>query len=213
MKKRALSLLMAVMMLVALVVPASATTDTSGTVTVYVTTGMFTTGGINEYPAYKGGTIYSNPNFSIMGYELNINTIATDYVSSTQLIYEAPESATTLKTPNILDAILAAFFDANVDIFSDVVAGWDANPVSGPAGGYINGVNPNYAVYDNPDTETINGVVYDKYSGQGWNIAYGMDLNNISAAEVYGTNVELVNGMVIIFDFSPYTIYEVHTDN
>jgi len=22
-----------------------------------------------------------------------------------------------------------------------------------------------------------------------------------------------VNGMVIIFDFSPYTIYEVHTDN
>lgn len=126
MKKRVLSLLMAVMMLVALVVPASATTDTSGTVTVYVTTGMFTTGGINEYPAYKGGTIYSNPNFSIMGYELNINTIATDYVSSTQLIYEAPESATTLKTPNILDAILAAFFDANVDIFSNVVAGWDA---------------------------------------------------------------------------------------
>lgn len=42
MKKRVLSLLMAVMMLVALVVPASATTDTSGTVTVYVTTGMFT---------------------------------------------------------------------------------------------------------------------------------------------------------------------------
>lgn len=37
MKKRVLSLLMAVMMLVALVVPASATTDTSGTVTVYVT--------------------------------------------------------------------------------------------------------------------------------------------------------------------------------
>lgn len=48
MKKRVLSLLMAVMMLVALVVPASATTGTSGTVTVYVTTGMFTRGGINE---------------------------------------------------------------------------------------------------------------------------------------------------------------------
>lgn len=40
-----------------------------------------------------------------------------------------------------------------------------------------------------------------------------MSLNNISATDVYGTNVELVNGMVIIFDFSPYTIYEVHTDN
>lgn len=44
MKKRIISLLMAVMMLVALVVPASATTDTSGTVTVYVTYGMFTEG-------------------------------------------------------------------------------------------------------------------------------------------------------------------------
>lgn len=213
MKKRVLSLLMAVMMLVALVVPASATTDTSGTVTVYVTTGMFTTGGINEYPAYKGGTIYSNPNFSIMGYELNINTIATDYVSSTQLIYEAPESATTLKTPNILDAILAAFFDANVDIFSDVVAGWDANPVSGPAGGYINGVNPNYAVYDNPDTETINGVVYDKYSGQGWNIAYGSNASNIAATGTYSTNVTLTDGMIIVFDFSPYCIYEVQSNS
>ena len=51
MKKRVLSLLMAVMMLVALVVPASATTDTSGTVTVYVTYGMFTEGGIGEQPA------------------------------------------------------------------------------------------------------------------------------------------------------------------
>ena len=55
MKKRVLSLLMAVMMLVALVVPASATTDTSGTVTVYVTYGMFTEGGIGEQPAYRGG--------------------------------------------------------------------------------------------------------------------------------------------------------------
>ena len=100
-----------------------------------------------------------------------------------------------------------------VSLLCGSAAGRPLHFCSGPAGGYINGVNPNYAVYDNPDTETINGVVYDKYSGQGWNIAYGMDLNNISAAEVYGTNVELVNGMVIIFDFSPYTIYEVHTDN
>lgn len=48
MKKRLLSLIMAVMMVVVLVVPAAAaTTDTTsdGTVTVYVTYGMFTEGG------------------------------------------------------------------------------------------------------------------------------------------------------------------------
>ena len=48
MKKRLLSLIMAVMMVVVLVVPAAAaTTDTTsnGTVTVYVTYGMFTKGG------------------------------------------------------------------------------------------------------------------------------------------------------------------------
>lgn len=48
MKKRLLSLIMAVMMVVVLVVPAAAaTTDTAsdGTVTVYVTYGMFTEGG------------------------------------------------------------------------------------------------------------------------------------------------------------------------
>ena len=48
MKKRLLSLIMAVMMVVVLVVPAAAaTTDTAsgGTVTVYVTYGLFTKGG------------------------------------------------------------------------------------------------------------------------------------------------------------------------
>lgn len=48
MRKRLLSLIMAVMMVVVLVVPAAAaTTDTTsdGTVTVYVTYGMFTEGG------------------------------------------------------------------------------------------------------------------------------------------------------------------------
>lgn len=210
MKKRLLSLIMAVMMVVVLVVPAAATENGSGTVTVYVTTGMFTTGGIDTSQTYKGGTIYSNPNFGIMSYTLDIDTIEDDYVSSTQLIYQAPENASALKTPNILDAILAAFFENNIDIFSDVVAGWDANPIEGPAGGYINGVAPDYAKYDDPfpSTVTVGTTTYNLYSGWGWNIAYGTSLSNITASEVYGTSVELTDGMIIVFDYSQYTIYE-----
>ena len=67
MKKRLLSLIMAVMMVVVLVVPAAAaTTDTTsnGTVTVYVTYGMFTKGGYDTvakapkaHSASRSGTV------------------------------------------------------------------------------------------------------------------------------------------------------------
>lgn len=62
-------------------------------------------------------------------------------------------------------------------------------------------------------TETINGVVYNKYSGSGWNIAYGSNASNIAATGTYSTNVTLTDGMIIVFDFSPYCIYEVQSNS
>lgn len=220
MKKRVLSLLMAVMMLVALVVPASATTDTSGTVTVYVTTGMFTEGGIGEQPAYRGGIPTStniNANFYISDYTISISDVF-DCLADTQSAYAKPTTTpSSFKTPNVLDALLVAFWLNGTDITDSnkVVAGWDANPLEGNPGGYINGVYPQYATYGNPypDTETINGVVYNKYSGSGWNIAYGSNASNIAATGTYSTNVTLTDGMIIVFDFSPYCIYEVQSNN
>ncbi len=118
---------------------------------------------------------------------------------------------------NVLDALLVAFWLNGTDITDSnkVVAGWDANPLEGNPGGYINGVYPQYATYGNPypDTETINGVVYNKYSGSGWNIAYGSNASNIAATGTYSTNVTLTDGMIIVFDFSPYCIYEVQSNS
>lgn len=225
MKKRLLSLIMAVMMVVVLVVPAAAaTTDTTsdGTVTVYVTYGMFTEGGYDTAKKAPAKQAYNsdaaptsdniNSNFYINAYTLSINTIKTDYMATTQGVYGVPDTSVSyFKSPNLVDAILAAFFENGIDITdSDTVyAGWDASPVRGNAGGYINYVAPDYPTYNSTTKETRDGVEYNVYSGTGWNIAYGKDGSSISAATVYGTSVALTDGMVIVFDFSPYRIYDV----
>lgn len=103
MKKRLLSLIMAVMMVVVLVVPAAAaTTDTAsgGTVTVYVTYGMFTEGGYDTVAKAPKAQEYNsdaaptsddiNANFYINAYTLSINTIKTDYMATTQGLYGVP---------------------------------------------------------------------------------------------------------------------------
>lgn len=123
MKKRLLSLIMAVMMVVVLVVPAAAaTTDTAsgGTVTVYVTYGMFTEGGYDTAKKAPAKQAYNsdaaptsdniNSNFYINAYTLSINTIKTDYMATTQGLYGVPDTSVSyFKTPNLVDAILAAF--------------------------------------------------------------------------------------------------------
>lgn len=217
MKKRLLSLIMAVMMVVVLVVPAAAaTTDTTsdGTVTVYVTYGMFQNEGIGTYPAYKGGLPTSDnidANFYINAYTLSISSIETDYMETTQGIYGVPDTSVSyFKTPNVLDAILAAFFENGIDITDTnaVNAGWDSKPVAGNPGGYIHSVSPEYTTVKIQNGVVVDGVSYTVYTGNGWNIAYGTDASNIAAAATYGTSVELTDGMIIVFDYSPYVIYE-----
>ncbi len=130
MKKRLLSLIMAVMMVVVLVVPAAAaTTDTAsgGTVTVYVTYGMFTEGGydtVAKAPVrqeYNGTSMPTsdkiNANFYINAYTMSISDIKANYMETTQSLYGAPtEKPDYFKEPNLLDAILAAFFENGIDI-------------------------------------------------------------------------------------------------
>lgn len=160
MKKRLLSLIMAVMMVVVLVVPAAAaTTDTTsnGTVTVYVTYGMFTKGGYDTVAKAPKAQEYNsdaaptsdkiNANFYINAYTLSISDIEANYMETTQSLYGAPtEKPDYFKEPNLLDAILAAFFENGIDITdSDTVyAGWDDHPVRGNPGAYINYVAPQY---------------------------------------------------------------------
>lgn len=222
MKKRLLSLIMAVMMVVVLVVPAAAaTTDTTSDpkVTVYVTYGMFKNEGIGTYPAYKGGLPTSsdtNSNFYIEGMELSISDIQNYYMETTQTVYGVPDtSASYFKSPNLLDAILTAFWTNekegySVDIMdADVVnAGWDSKPVAGNPGGYIHGVSPEYTTVKIQNGVVVDGVSYTVYTGNGWNIACGTSASNIKALDAYGTSTALTDGMIIVFDYSPYVIYE-----
>lgn len=225
MKKRLLSLIMAVMMVVVLVVPAAAaTTDTTsgGTVTVYVTYGMFTEGGYDTAKKAPAKQAYNstglptsdkiNANFYINAYTLSINTIKTDYMATTQGLYGVPDTSVSyFKAPNLVDAILAAFFENGIDItdHDTVYTGWDDHPVRGNPGAYINYVAPQYPVYNDTTQETVDGVQYNVYSGEGWNIACGTSASNIKALDAYGTSTALEDGMIIVFDFSPYLIYDV----
>lgn len=225
MKKRLLSLIMAVMMVVVLVVPAAAaTTDTTsnGTVTVYVTYGMFTKGGYDTVAKAPKAQEYNsdaaptsdkiNANFYINAYTLSISDIEANYMETTQSLYGAPtEKPDYFKEPNLLDAILAAFFENGIDITdpNTVYTGWDDHPVRGNPGGYINYVAPQYPVYNDTTKETMDGVQYNVYSGEGWNIACGTSASNIKALDAYGTSTALEDGMIIVFDFSPYRIYDV----
>ena len=222
MKKRLLSLIMAVMMVVVLVVPAAAaTTDTAsgGTVTVYVTYGMFQDEGIGTYPAYKGGLPTSDNidgNFYIDGMELSISDIQNYYMETTQTVYGVPDtSASYFKSPNLLDAILTAFWTNEkegyfVDITDTNVvnAGWDSKPVAGNPGGYIHGVSPEYTTVKIQNGVVVDGVSYTVYTGNGWNIACGTSASNIKALDAYGTSTALTDGMIIVFDYSPYVIFE-----
>lgn len=225
MKKRLLSLIMAVMMVVVLVVPAAAaTTDTAsnGTVTVYVTYGMFTKGGYDTVAKAPKAQEYNstglptsndiNANFYINAYTLSINTIKTDYMETTQGLYGVPDTSVSyFKTPNLVDAILAAFFENGIDITDPnvVSAGWDDHPVRGNPGGYIHSVSPDVPKYNKTIQRTVDGVLYNIYSGNGWNIACGTSASNIKALDAYGTSTALTDGMIIVFDYSEYLIYDV----
>ena len=214
MKKRIISLLMAVMMLVALVVPASATTDTSGTVTVYVTYGMFTEGGYDTAAKASKDQEYNstglptsdniNGNFSnINGVEYSIEDIAA-YSEGFRYVYGAPEDFTNY--PNVVDAILTAFDMEYPNLTADIVCGWDSYTT--PNGGYINSIpNGGEPVYNATTTTTLDGVNYNVYSGYGWNIAIGTSSSNISSIEHYGTEYTLTDGMIIVFDYSAYELY------
>ena len=225
MKKRLLSLIMAVMMVVVLVVPAAAaTTDTTsnGTVTVYVTYGMFTKGGYDtaakapkaqEYNSTAAPTSDNiNANFYINAYTLSISDIEANYMETTQGLYGVPDTSVSyFKSPNLVDAILAAFFENGIDITDPNVvrAGWDAHPVVGNPGGYIHSVSPDVPKYNETIQRTVDGVLYNIYSGNGWNIACGTSASNIKALDAYGTSTALTDGMIIVFDYSEYLIYDV----
>lgn len=207
--KRFLSLMLVLAMVFAMssaVFAASPSDD--ATVTVYVTKDMFDKGGFdyenNTYAKvqkYLGGDPvgHLNDTFSDMvPLELDVATIKS---TMNRAIYSAP--STLSADPNVLDAIIVAFMFCG---YNDIQGGWDSHPVEGKPGGYIHTVYPETPSYGPSTTETINGVEYDVYTGSGWNIACTQN-GVVKEIESYGSNFVLEDGMVIVFDFSPYRLY------
>lgn len=209
--KKFLSLLLVLTMVLAMSSGVFAKEASSGKVKVSITYNMFTKGGLDAagkplQQTYKGGTptmANVNANYYILNYEMSIEDIQELVVDSgvRDTVYNPPAGLQT----NVLDAIIAAFYYNNV---FDIQGDWDAYPMHGPAGGYIHYVAGQNIETNATRQETVNGSKYNVYSGTGWNIACTQN-GVISALELYGTNYELVDGMEIVFDVSPYAIYEL----
>ena len=208
--KKFLSLLLVLAMVFAMSSSVFATEATSsGTVTVSVTYNKFTKGGIDANgnavaQAYKGGTptmADANANYYILNYEMSIDDIKELVVDG--LIRDSVYNAPAGLQVNVLDAIIAAFYNHDVYV---IEGGWDANPVEGPAGGYIHYVEGQNITYNPTRQEVVNGITYDVFSGTGWTIACTQN-GELTALSLYGTSYELVDGMEIVFDISEYEIY------
>ena len=193
--KKFLSLLLVLAMVFAMssaVFAASPSDD--ATVTVYVTKGMFDEGGFdrqnNTYAKvqkYLGGNPAAHLNGAFTDMEPVELDVATIKAVMDRTIYAAP--STLSADPNVLDAIIVAF---NFYGYDNIQGGWDSNPVEGEPGGYINSV---YV-----------------YTGSGWNIACTQN-GVVKEIESYGSNFVLEDGMVIVFDFSPYRLYYPSANN
>lgn len=208
--RKALSLLLVLAMVVCFAVPAMAASPADATVTVYVTTGMFTKGGINgttgaQIPqAFSGGDPASHLLTGYTKVTLDIEDITSEQLTTYRGKYNAP---TTLSTDvNVLDAVVAAL---SIRGFT-CAGGWDS--YSTPNGGYISSVSPNGIPENHVGTATINGVNYTKYYGTGWNLAFTQYNEETEAFEYvvpkyYGTRYIVEDGMTIVFDLSAYELY------
>ena len=205
--RKALSLLLVLAMVVCFAVPAMAATPSNVTVTVYVTTGMFTEGGYNSTTGkIEAQTFLQTENPANHLFDKYVKTeVSTSRVSAKTLAsYRTVYNPVGLSNDmNVLDAIIAALKSNGYTC----AGGWDT--YNTPNGGYISSVSPNGVPTSNtPTTKTIGDVTYTVYSGTGWQIAFKeAGATSYTVPTQYGTNYTLTNGMTIIFDLSPYVIY------
>ncbi len=187
-------------------------------VTVYITRNMFTEGGYSEVKKepvlqeYIGGLPSASNYFNSV---LGMHTVKISDISSMSSYYGSPSSIP--NTPNVLDAILHVLTTTKTADTTDAeettyapVGGWDSYTV--PNGGYISYFSPEGGTtYNDATSVTKNNVVYDVYTGTGWQIACTQS-GTVKECSNYGTSYSLSDGMVIVFDLSAYSIYYPNQD-
>lgn len=196
--RKALSLLLVLAMVVCFAVPAMAASPEGATVTVYITRDKFTKGGIDsngkQIPqAYIGGV----PTSYVKKVEVKPSEITASELAQYRNSYSNPNTTST--TVNVLDAIACALTKSNLAY----TGGWDT--YNTPNGGYISSVS-GFSGESKSEEVEVNNVLYTKYSGSGWNIAFNQG-NGFEVPAYYGNNYSVTNGMIIVFDFSAYELY------
>ena len=202
--RKALSLLLVLAMVVCFAVPALAASPEGATVTVYITKDLFTKGGIDSSTGNKIDQEYIGgiPTSYIKKVEVDISGISTTELKALKASYNNPD-AETQTTVNVLDAIAYALSDTKSGAALGYTGGWDT--WNTPNGGYISSVD-GYTGTPKVTEEEIGDTLYTKYSGSGWNIAFGTG-TTLTPPEYYGTYYGVTDGMIIVFDFSKYELY------
>lgn len=195
--KKILSLVCALALVFSLSISAMAVPAQSGTVSVSITYGNFNSNG-----AYTGNG-FTNANFSMDSIPLDISEVQDLVDGGLKGLYYLPNGVTDPVGENasVMDAIITAFLYNGYD---NISAGWDS--YSAVNGGYISNVVPQ-TVTTNPVTyyEGPNGNMWGNATGTGWNVAYTQN-GVIQSAPQYASNIQLTDGMEIIFDISPYNM-------
>lgn len=220
--RRILSLLLCLVMLCGVMSITVSATSADPTVVVYATEGMFTAGGYSPDHGFIDQTLVNldpsqhliDPSF-FTGYDEDSGSSWYDQTSivaglaECQAVY-APNGYSS-STVTVLDAIIYAMqFNGYA-----CTGGWDSN--TSPNGGYVHSAISESANYSGTVTIqenalTVDGVNYDQYTGYGWRIAVKYPDGSFEPLEHYGTNYPIVDGMEIIFDYSPYVMFDVHNE-
>ena len=199
-------------MVVCFAVPAFAASTDNATVTVYVTQGMFSEGGVDGNgnivaQEFLGGNPSSHLVADYEAYPVDGLTISDD-LQGYRSVYGAPSNLS--DDVNVLDAIVFSLALNGISCSG----GW--SDYTGPngdwaTGGYIHSVDGfDGTVTVTENALTIDGVNYDRYQGHGWQVVAKYPNGSFAPLANYATNYTIVDGMEIIFDFSEYIIYDVH---
>lgn len=213
MKKRILSMVLVVLLLCSMLSISAFASPADPTVTVYITTGMFTQGGYaNGAPVIQTYKTNENPaNHLMSGYTAITFNMSSINTTSTRAFYNS-----SLTGPaNVLDAIIHAVQVAG----QTPSCGWDGSWY--PYGGYINSFSPDgvptyNTPYSDPKVEGGVTVNYTVYSGTGLKVACTQEFEDedtgttytvLDETAYYATNYPLLDNMTIVLDYGPYVIY------
>lgn len=207
--KKVISLVVAVIMVFSVMSVTAFASSTDPEITVYFTTGNFTSGDYNfvqdvpipsthngTSPAPDSSTAFATDLYSVTVNLSDVNTTVTRAIYDTEGEYTGGKNA--------LDVIITALISKGRSPYG----GWDS--YNSPAGGYITGfANDGSTNYYGYTVYNYNNHTYYHYTGTNWQIAYNTSVGgNLTASSVYGTSItNLFDGMVIVFDLSAYDMY------